>query len=154
MSQERVEHVLAGYAAFNRGDLDAALDGLSEHVEWVVLGDLLDQGPFVGHAGVRRFWEMWRESFDVFEIEIEDSSDLDEHVLVSVQIRARGRGSSADVPNPAFVQLWSWRGDEIVRVQMFPSAEAALAAFRDSSGDTSRDSSRYSPEASRSPRRA
>jgi ketosteroid isomerase-like protein len=128
MSRERVETILAGYAAFNGGDLDAALEGFPDDVVWEVPEMLPDQGPFVGREGVRRFWELWRETFSEFRVELDEVIDADEHVIVMIRVWGRGRDSGVEVTTPTFPQVWTWRGDEIARVRMLPSKEEALKA--------------------------
>ena len=129
MSRERVERVLDGYAAFNRGDLDAAVDGFGEDMDWVVPDILPDPGPFRGPQAIRQFWEMWREQFSEFRIEIEETHDLDEHVLLLARVRGIGRDSGVDVSTPTFPQVWTFRDERIVRMEMFPSEEAAREAI-------------------------
>jgi ketosteroid isomerase-like protein len=126
MSEERVERVLAGYAAFNRGDLEAALADLSEDVEWEVLDVMPDQGPFRGAEGVMRFWEGWRGSFDEFKADIEETLDAGEHVIAVVHISGRLRDSTAVTSAPVFAQVWTFTGDEISRVRMVDGKDEAL----------------------------
>jgi ketosteroid isomerase-like protein len=128
MSRERVETILAGYAAFNSGDLDAAVEGLPDDIVWEVPEMLPDPGPFVGREGVRRFFELWLETFSEFRIELDEVIDADEHVIVMIRVSGRGRDSGVEVATPTFPQVWSWRDDEIARVRMLPSKEEALAA--------------------------
>lgn len=123
LSRERVERILAGYERFNRGELDEALVGFSDDVEWVAPPQFLEPGPFKGPAGVRRFWDTWLETFQDFRIEIEEVHDLEDHVVVIARVHGTGRDSGADVATPSFPHVWTFRGDEIVRMEM--SEEAA-----------------------------
>ena len=56
-----------------------------------------DPGPYRGPEGVRRFWDMWRESFEDFRIEIVEVHDLDDHVVVIARVHGTGRDSGAAV---------------------------------------------------------
>jgi ketosteroid isomerase-like protein len=127
MSEERVERVLAGYAAFNRGDLDAALAGMSEDIEWEALDVMPDQGPFRGTAGVLRFWDGWRESFDEFQTVIDEVFEMGDNVIAVMHVSGRLRGSEAEMSAPPFAQVWSFAGDEIVRVRMVAGKDEALS---------------------------
>jgi len=129
VARELVERILAGYELFNRGELDQALVGFSEDIEWVAPDMVPDPGPHRGPEGVRRFWEMWRESFDDFRIEIMEVHDLDEHVVVMARVHGRGRDSGAQVTTPVFPQVWTANDGGIVRMEMFPSEESARAAI-------------------------
>ncbi len=127
MSQERVEQVLAGYAAFNRGDPDAGLAGIGADVRWEVLEVMPEQGPFLGREGILSFWESWAETFSEFRAEIEEVIDADDHVIVVMHMSGRGHGSEAPMRTPTFAQVWTWDGDLIGRVRMVGGREEALA---------------------------
>ena len=57
MSQENVEKVRAGYEAFSRRDLDAALAHIHPEIEWQQSSAFPDARTFHGHEGVRGFFE-------------------------------------------------------------------------------------------------
>jgi ketosteroid isomerase-like protein len=126
VSRERVEQILAGFRAFNEGRPEEALEGLPDDIEWLVPAELPDPGPFIGREGILRFWSMWRETFSEFEVEIDEVIDAEEHVIVMIRVHGRGRDSGAEVSTPSFPQVWTWRGDQISRVEMLPSRQAAL----------------------------
>ena len=129
MSQELVERVLAGYELFNAGELDQALIGFSQDIEWVAPDMVPDPGPHKGPDGVRRFWDMWRETFEDFTIEVEEAHDLGDQVVVIARIHGTGRDSGVPVTTPSFPQVWTWDGQAIVRMEMFSSEEAAREAI-------------------------
>ena len=129
MSREVVERIRNGYELFNAGELDQALIGFSEDIEWIAPEMVLDPGPHRGPEGVRRFWEMWRESFQEFRLEVMEVHDLDEQVVVIARIHGIGRDSGAPVTTPTFPQVWTWNGSEIVRMEMFTSEDSAAEAI-------------------------
>ena len=128
MSRERVERILEGLDAFNRGDFEAVIREFPDDIEWQVLEQLPDQGPFRGRDGVLRFWKSWRESFSDFRAEIDEIVDAGDHVIVMMHMVGRGRDSGAEVETPTYAQMWTFRGDEVKRVRMLQSKEAALEA--------------------------
>jgi ketosteroid isomerase-like protein len=129
VSRERVEQILNGYQLFNQGKLDEALVGFPDDIEWVAPDMVPDPGPHVGPEGVRRFWEMWHETFRDFRAEIEQVHDLDDHVVVMARVHGIGRDSGAEVTTPTFPQVWTWHGDDIVRMEMFTSEDAVREAI-------------------------
>jgi ketosteroid isomerase-like protein len=129
VSRERVERILDGYRLFNEGKLDEALEGFPDDIEWVELDLLPDRGPYRGPEGVRRFWKTWQETFDEFRIEIVEIHDLDEHVVVIMRVRGIGRDSGLEVNSAAFPAVWTWRDDQIVRMEMFMSEDNVRAAI-------------------------
>jgi ketosteroid isomerase-like protein len=125
-----VERVLKGYAAFNRRDIDAALDGMSPDIVW--LGpDVLPEGEreFHGHDGVVEFWGMWHETFEEFNAEIEETIEEGDKVMAMVRMHGRHRSSGADIVTPSFPHVWTIRGEEVVRMEMLPNRAAGLAAL-------------------------
>jgi SnoaL-like domain len=82
MSQENVEMIRATIDAFNRNDLDAAVETssartpppLHPEVVWHTLDVLPDMGPYRGHEGMRSFWQMWNDTFRGFQLHVEARS--------------------------------------------------------------------------------
>lgn len=57
MSEENVEVVRQGYAAWNKGNMDAMLALLDPDVEFMTSGTFLGLDPvYYGHDGFRKFW--------------------------------------------------------------------------------------------------
>ena len=130
MSRENVERVRVGYEAFNRGDVDAALEGFSPDTEWRVLGVLPEDEVYRGREGVRRFWQMWHDSFEGFQIKVEEIIDAGDRIVVLIAATGSGRGSGAEVRTPTFAQVWTYDRDKLVRVDMMTEADALEAAGR------------------------
>jgi ketosteroid isomerase-like protein len=130
MSRERVEELVGGYAAFNRGDMDAGLEGVADDVSWEVLDDFPERGPFQGKEGILRFWESWTETFSDFRAEIEEVIDVDDDVIVVMHVSGHGHGSEAPMRTPTFAQIWTWKDDRIARVRMVSGKDQALALTR------------------------
>lgn len=132
MSEETVERIRRGYAAFNRGDLAAAAADFPPEIEWKVSLQLPDAPPddtYRGPEEVMRFWETWRAAFDDFRLEIEEIIDAGEQVIVIARVRGRGAASGADVDTPSFPQVWTVGDDgRPVRVEMHASRAEAIAA--------------------------
>jgi uncharacterized protein len=128
MSQEVVDRVVRGYEAFNRGDLDAAVEDFHPDIEWTGPDMLPEDQTYRGPDGVRHFWDSWRDVFHDFRIEIDEVIDGDDHVIVMARVSGRGKDSGVEVVTPAFAQVWTIRDELVVRMRMLPSREDALAA--------------------------
>jgi uncharacterized protein len=127
MTHERVELVRAGYAAFNRGELDAILDRVADDVTWEVLDEFPEKGPLQSKQGILSFWQSWAETFSEFRAEIEEIVDAEDHIVVVMHVSGRGHGSEAPMRTPTFAQIWTWKGDRIGRVRMVSDKHEALA---------------------------
>ena len=128
MSIDPVERVRIGYELFNRGDVDAALAGLSPTVEWRVLDMLPDASIYRGREGVRQFWEMWRDTFTDLSLETDEFIGVGNKVIAMTRVRGRGKDSGVEASTPTFAILWTLAGEEVVGVEMLATREEALAA--------------------------
>jgi len=130
VASENVERVLRGYEAFNRRDVEGALEGLSPDIVW--LGPaVLPEGDreFRGHDGVKEFWRMWHETFEEFRTEIVETIDAGDRVMVMARMHARHRDSGGEMATPSFPHVWTIRDQEVVRVEMYPRRADALEAL-------------------------
>jgi ketosteroid isomerase-like protein len=129
MSQQNVDRVLAGYDAFNRGDLDAAVAGFSPDFELSPPPILPDTGVYRGPEGFRRFWQTWIDSFDDFQIEIEEVIDAGDTIVVMAAVSGRGKDSGVQARSPSFPHVWTFQGSEIVRMEALQNRAAAVEAL-------------------------
>jgi ketosteroid isomerase-like protein len=97
-------------------------------MEWIVLENMPDPGPFRGVEGTRAFWDMWKDTFDEFHAELEEYVEGDGSVIVMVRMVGRGKDSGVSVDTPTFPMVWTVRDGQVVRMQMFTSRDEALAA--------------------------
>lgn len=120
--------VRSGYEAFNRGDLDAVLELLDPAVELGMLEDGIISGTFRGHEGFRKLLTENNEMFTGYRNEPEEIIEVSERsIVVVVRSLARGRISGAEVEG-RLAHLWTVRDNQVIRLQAFPTREAALDA--------------------------
>ena len=94
MSQENVEVIRAGYAAWARCDLDTWLETLHPAVEFQTSGLFPDLAPiYRGHRGMRSFWESMLAPWESFRLDVERIVEGHECAAVAIHFRARGKGS-------------------------------------------------------------
>jgi uncharacterized protein len=129
MSAETVEAVLQSYAALNRGDMDGVAERFHEDVELLVPPMLPDPGPFHGREEARQFFAMWEETFDDFEIVVEETIDAGDRVLAMALVRGRGKDSGVVVDTPSFGHVWTLHDGKVTKIEMFPSRAVALESL-------------------------
>jgi ketosteroid isomerase-like protein len=130
MSQENVEMLSGSYAAFNRGDWDAALENAHAEIEWRLHGQLgIDvPKPVRGREELRAFWTSFFAVWDDYRMEPLDFSEgPDGRVLVTVRFTARGQGGSVPIELTYFWVHFIERG-VIVSVDLYAERERALEA--------------------------
>ena len=95
MSQENVGLVHDLAEAVNRGDLDWLLAHADEELEFIPLR-AGTEGSFRGPEGLRRYMEDTQESFDIFEVSLNDVRAVGDKAVGCGTLRLRGRGSGIE----------------------------------------------------------
>jgi uncharacterized protein len=128
MSAEDVEAVRRGYNAFNTGDIEALLEGLDPEIVWNVPPILPEKHVYEGREGVAELLRTWRDTFDDFQLVVEEIIDVGDRVVAMAAVRGRGKGSGADVESPSFGWVWTIRDGKLLRVEVFPNRAETFAA--------------------------
>ena len=128
MSQENVEVVRALLSAFDRGDYEAALEGLDSEIEWQVPpGIAIGREVYRGRGEVQRGFAEWLAAWDMHRYELEELLDHGDHVVVGGMQIGRGRGSGVEVRLPTF-HVVTLRDGKITRHRSFRDRGEALEA--------------------------
>jgi ketosteroid isomerase-like protein len=128
MSQQRVDQLLRAYEALNSGDLEAATAGLPPEFEFIPPSILPDAEVQTGPEGLRQFWRTWSDAFENFRVEIEETIDAGDQVIVMAAVAGTGTGTGLEVSSPSFAWVWSYEGDNVVRMEAMPNRATALEA--------------------------
>ncbi len=127
MSQENVEVARALIEALNRGDWDAAVFGELDVFELDLSRAIgPDAGVYKGIAQVRRWWDRLTESWEAVSFEPNEFIPVDEHVVVPVTMRARGRDGIEVASRP--VGVFTFDNRAAARVRMYQERDEALEA--------------------------
>ena len=127
MSQEYVDIARGCYAAWARGDWDAALAAAAPDVEYDMPPGFAERVP-KGPEGVREFWKSMAESFSEWQSEPVRFIDAGDRVVVFVRERVRCRISEAKAESE-LAHVWSFDQQGLVnRFEVHGNCAAALAA--------------------------
>jgi ketosteroid isomerase-like protein len=129
MSQENVEVVRRVAEALNRRDVAGIVEEVSPEVEWHPAMQALVGGATVyrGPEGVR---EMMRDFYDTFadvHLEVLETRESGDRVVLVGHIRVRGKVSGADAESPA-AYVVSLRNGKVIRVRTYLDPDEALDA--------------------------
>jgi ketosteroid isomerase-like protein len=129
MSQENVEIVRAGIAAFNEGDLDAFLEVVAPDAELRDLANAPDQSGVVkGRAAIREVWTLWTGAFDEFRADVAEYMDRGDLLICAVHWLGQGKGSGMLIDTHQF-DMYELSEGRIVRATLgFRSKGEALEA--------------------------
>jgi ketosteroid isomerase-like protein len=124
VSQENVELIKAGFAAHNRGDLDALIEVYDPDVVFETL--LL--GTRRGNDAIRQIYEENQKTLSGYSIEPVEVIDSGDQVVAVAQVTGVGPASQIAMDGDAFAFLFTIKNGRIVREQAFRNREEALDA--------------------------
>jgi ketosteroid isomerase-like protein len=130
MSEEDVERVRRGFAAYNRRDLDGTLANWAPDavLDWSNPRGF-DAAVFRGHREIQAFWQRMLEAFDEVRIEIDDPVEVERGpVLVENVAYLRGRDGIEVQARSAF--LLGIRDGKTTSLTLYQTKEEALEAAR------------------------
>ena len=125
MSKENLELIRAGFAAHNRGDLDA----LQEVYDPEVVFETLLLGTHRGNAAIRLIYEENQKTLAGYDVEPVELIDSGDQVVAVAQVK--GAGPVSQVPmeeRDQFAFLFTIRNGRVVREQAFRNRDEALEA--------------------------
>ena len=123
MSRENVETIKAGFAAHNRGDLEA----LEKLYDPEAVFETLLLGTHNGSEAIRLIYEENQKTmagYDVVPVELIDAGDM---VVAVAQMKGAGPVSQISMDDQ-FAFVFTFKGGRIVREQAFRNREEALEA--------------------------
>jgi ketosteroid isomerase-like protein len=126
VSSARVKAIEATYAAINRGAPEEAPLDLAPQFEFRPPPILPDTDVVTSGAGLIEFLRAWGETFEGFRMEVEEVIDAGDHVIVMAALKGKGRDSGADVHTPTFPIIWTFEGDQLVRMEAQPTRATAM----------------------------
>ena len=85
------------YDAWNRRDVEGMLADVDPDIEWRPYLASVAGKPAHGHEEVRAFLTEFSENWETFRVDIEELFDAGDDIVTFVYVRARGRGSGAEV---------------------------------------------------------
>src|SRR5919198_287379 len=114
--QKNVEIIQAGYAAWNRGDVDAVVALADADFEWVAPPDLVGARGGRGRDDFAQYLRSFSEVWDDFRCEPQEFWSAGDTVLVLVRETGRGKLSGARVHHH-LVHVWTIRDGQVRRME-------------------------------------
>jgi ketosteroid isomerase-like protein len=127
MSQENVELVREGFARWNQGDYALFFNSTAPDIELLSRFGSLTGEPYRGHRGVREWLADLQQSFERFDLWLDEVRDLGDAVLALGGINLRARGSGLDLKEP-MGWVFEFRDGLVTRMQFYAQPAQALEA--------------------------
>jgi ketosteroid isomerase-like protein len=127
MSQAKVDVVRAIYAEWATGNLRAGGDLYDEDLLFIPRRAMPDARIYLAPEGVREFMRPWLEAMADVTLEAEEFIEAGDSVVVHVLQRGSGQESSLATEG-RYYEIWTFRGDKVIRREHFDDRAAALKA--------------------------
>jgi ketosteroid isomerase-like protein len=125
---ENAARARRGYEAFNRGDVQGALEFIHPDVEVHTGSELPDPQVYRSREGFLDNIREWSDIFEELRYEPEEIVENGDRLIVIVRVSGRGRGSGAGFEQRQ-AHVWTIRQEKAVRLEFYlDRAEAEQAA--------------------------
>jgi len=114
------------YRDWSRGDFKSSVDVLHPDIEWHQAAESVEPGVRQGRGEVSQMTRGVFEGFRDFRIEPIEFRTVGDQVLVVSRLRGTSRVTGMDLDRPS-AQMWTFEGEQAIRVEWFPDAAAALS---------------------------
>jgi ketosteroid isomerase-like protein len=121
--------IAAAHDAFNRGDIEAVLQGFDPEMEWNVPETLPYGGQFHGPEEIGGFFQSLTQHFSEINVQVNELIDAGEYVTDIGTIRGTAKEGGADVEAEA-VFIWTMRDGKPVAFREFSDTAAILEGLR------------------------
>jgi ketosteroid isomerase-like protein len=125
------EIVMALYAGFESGDMDAVLALMADDIVWheAENNKLADRNPYVGpQAVLEGVFARLGEDFEGFAVEVGPVIADGDTVVMQGRYRARAKASGAEI-NPQIVHWWTLKDGRIAAYQQHVDTFALARAL-------------------------
>ena len=123
--KKEIVDLKAAYAAFNRGDIDAAVKPLDPGIEWIEPTKFPGGGTYHGVEGAKRYLAQSRAGAEEVISEPEQFIFTADRIVVFVHARVRPKGSNA-WKNIRLADVYRFRNGKAVQMRAFDDRQEAL----------------------------
>jgi ketosteroid isomerase-like protein len=123
--EKSIAELRAAYAAFNRGDIDAAVQSFDPDVEWIEPTEFPGGGAYHGVDGAKRYLTQSRGGAAEVISEPERFIPSGDRIVVFVCARVLPKGSST-WQEIRLADVYTFRGGRVTQMRAFAKREDAL----------------------------
>ncbi|MGB2664665.1 MAG: nuclear transport factor 2 family protein [Candidatus Acidiferrum sp.] len=115
----------AAYAAFNRGDIDAALTPFDPQIEWTEPPEFPGGGTYHGRTGVKQYLTQSRGAWAEGRSDPERFIKAGDRVVVFVHARVRPKGSD-EWHDVYLADVYTFQNGKAIHMRAFSNRREAL----------------------------
>jgi ketosteroid isomerase-like protein len=124
-TEQRISILRAAYAAFNRGDIDAAVQSLDPDIDWTEPTEFPGGGSYHGRDGARKYLTNSRASVAEVISEPEQFIPAGDRIVVFVYARVRPK-DSATWQEVRLADVYLFRDLTPIQMKAFANRQQAL----------------------------
>lgn len=124
-TQQAIIALRAAYAAFNRGDIDAAVEAFDDRIEWSEPAEFPGGGMYYGREGVKRYLAQSRSAWAEAISEPEQFFPAGDRIVVFVHARVRP-GNSDQWLDVQLADVYTFRAGKAIQMRAFADRQEAL----------------------------
>jgi ketosteroid isomerase-like protein len=122
---QAISDLRGAYAAFNRGDMDAAVEALDPHIEWTEPAEFPGGGTYHGRDGVKRYLTQSRAAWAEGTSQPERFITAGNRIVVFVYARVRPKGSN-EWQDVRLADVYTVVSGKAVKMRAFADRQEAL----------------------------
>ena len=123
--EKLISALRAAYAAFNRGDIDAAVEPLDPQVEWSEPSEFPGGGTYHGRGGAKQYLQQSRAAWAEVISEPEQFLPAGDRIVVFVHARVRPKGGN-DWQEVRLADVYTFRNGKAIQMRAFADRQDAL----------------------------
>jgi uncharacterized protein len=128
-SVQPMDHMITAlrgaYSAFNRGDIDAAVQPLDTDIEWSEPAEFPGGGTYHGRDDVKHYLAQSRDAWAEARSEPEQFISAGDRIVVFVHARVRAKGSS-EWQDVRLADVYTVRDGKAIQMRAFADRQEAL----------------------------
>ncbi len=113
------------YAAFNRGDMNAAVASLAADIEWIEPREFPGGGSYRGRESAKQYLAHSRAAWAEVSSEPEQFIPAGNRIVVLVHARVRAEGSS-EWQDVRLADVYTFQGGKAIQMRAFADREETL----------------------------
>jgi ketosteroid isomerase-like protein len=113
------------YAAFNRGDMDAAVVSLDENIEWIEPKEFPGGRAYHGRESAKQYLAQSRAAWAEVSSEPEQFIPAGNRIVVLVHARVRAKGSS-EWQDVRLADVYTFQGGKAIQMRAFANRDEAM----------------------------
>jgi uncharacterized protein len=124
-TEQRISMLRRAYAAFNRGDIDAAVESLDEQIEWSEPPEFPGGGMYHGRGGAKQYLAQSRAAWADVISEPKQFVTAGDRIVVFIHARVRPKESN-DWQEVRLADVYTFRGNKAIQMRAFADHQEAL----------------------------